>query len=116
MVYCRVLSRWGNNYTALYQDIKNIFRCVTMQQELYLHKVIQCFWGPGVGASIKKHLEWGWVEPDMYWYAAAVWKIDSVYKQIYHSQLHVEECKYNDIESQQCSMLSDLVDDGYFEM
>ena len=51
---------------------------------------------------------------DMYCNATAVLKIDSVYKQSknYHRQVYVEECEYTDVESQQCSMLSD--DDGYF--
>ena len=45
--------------------------------------------------------------------ATAVLKIDSVYKQgkNYHPQVYVEECKYNDAENQQCSMLSDDDDD-----
>ena len=36
--------------------------------------------------------------------ATAMLKIDSVYKQgkNYHSQVHVEECKYTDAEKQQC--------------
>lgn len=44
----------------------------------------------------------------MYCNAIAVLKIDSVYKQSknYHMQVYVEECKYADAESQQCSMLS----------
>ena len=48
--------------------------------------------------------------------AAAVLKIDSVYKQDknYHPQVYVEECKYTDAENLQCSMLSD--DDGFFEV
>ena len=43
-------------------------------------------------------------------------KIDSVYKQgkNYHPQVYVEECKYTDTENQQCSMLSDDDDDGFF--
>ena len=50
--------------------------------------------------------------------ATTVLKIDSVYKQSknYHPQVHVEECKYTDAESQQCNMLSDDDDDGYFEV
>ena len=48
----------------------------------------------------------------------AVLKIDSIYKQSknYHPQVYVEECKYTDAESQQCSMFSDSDDDGYFEL
>ena len=48
--------------------------------------------------------------------ATAVLKIDSVYKQgkNYHPQVYIEECKYIDIENQQCSMLSD--DDEFFEV
>ena len=53
---------------------------------------------------------------DMYCNAAPVLKIDSVYKQIknYHPQIYVEECKYTNAESQQCSMLSD--NGGFFEV
>ena len=49
--------------------------------------------------------------------AAAVLKIDSVYKQDknYHPQVYVEECKYTDAENQQRNMLSDD-DDGFFEV
>ena len=45
----------------------------------------------------------------MYCNAAAVAKLDSVYKQdkSCHRQVHVEECKYIDAESQQCNILSD---------
>ena len=52
----------------------------------------------------------------MYWNATAVLNIDSVYKpsKSYHPQVHVENCKYTDAESRQCSMLSDSDDDGYF--
>ena len=52
---------------------------------------------------------------DMYCNAAAVLKIDSVYKQSkkYHPQVNVQECKYTDVESEQCSLISDSGDDGY---
>ena len=55
---------------------------------------------------------------DMYCNATAVLKIDSVYKQgkNYHPQTYVEECKYTDAEKQQCNMLSDDDDDGFFEV
>ena len=55
---------------------------------------------------------------DMYCNATAVLKIDSVYKQgkNYHPQTYVEECKYTDAEKQQCNMLSDDDDDGFFEL
>ena len=54
---------------------------------------------------------------NMHCNAAAVLRIDSVYKQgkNYHLQVNVEECKYTDGENQQCSMLSDE-DDGFFEV
>ena len=53
---------------------------------------------------------------DMHCNAAAVLKIDSVYKQSenYHPQVYLEEYKYTDAESQQCNMLSD--DDGFFKV
>ena len=58
------------------------------------------------------------VSYDMYRNATAVLKIDSVFKQSknYHPQVYVEECKYTNAESQQCNMLSDSVDDRYFEV
>ena len=58
------------------------------------------------------------VSDDMYCNARAVLKIDSVHKQSknYHLQVYVEECKYADAESKQCSMLNDSDEDGYFEV
>ena len=55
---------------------------------------------------------------DSYCNATAVLKIDSVYKKSknYHPQVYAEECKYTDAESQQCSMLNDSDDVGYFEV
>ena len=55
---------------------------------------------------------------DMYCCAIAVLKMDTVYKQgkNYHPQLYVEECKYIDAEKQQCNMLSDDDNDGFFEV
>ena len=54
----------------------------------------------------------------MYFNATAVLKIDSVYKQgkNYCPQTYVEECKYTYAEKQQCSMLSDDDEDGFFEV
>ena len=53
---------------------------------------------------------------DMYCYATAVLKIDSVYKQgkNYYPQAYVEQCKYTDAENRQCNMLSDDDDDNEF--
>ena len=55
---------------------------------------------------------------DMYCNALTVLKIDSVYKQgkNYHPQVYVEECKYTYAENQQCNILSDDDDDGFFEV
>ena len=55
---------------------------------------------------------------NMHCNATAVLKIDSVYKQgkNYHPLVYVEECKYTNAENQQCSMLSDEDDDGFFEV
>ena len=55
---------------------------------------------------------------NMHYNATAVLKIDFVYKQgqKYHPQVYVEECKYINAETQQCSMLSDDDDDGFFEV
>ena len=50
--------------------------------------------------------------------ASAVLKIDFVYKQgkNYHPQVYIEECRYTNAEKQQCNMLSDDDDDGFFEV
>ena len=55
---------------------------------------------------------------NMYCNATAVLKIDSIHKQgkNYHPKVYAEESKYTDVESQQCSMLSDSDDDGFFEV
>ena len=54
----------------------------------------------------------------MYCNATAMLKIDSVYKQDknYHPQVYVEEFKYTHAENQQCNMLSEDDDDGFFEV
>ena len=53
---------------------------------------------------------------NMHCNATTVSKINSVYKQgkNYHPQVYVEECKYTDVENQQCSMLSH--DDGFLKV
>ena len=69
--------------------------------------------------SIKTNFHGQDVPYDMYCNAAAVLKINSVFKQgkNYHPQTYVEECKYPDAEKQQHSMLSDDDDDdGFFEV
>ena len=55
---------------------------------------------------------------DMYCNATAMLKIDSVYKQDknYHPHVYVEEFKHTHAENQQCSMLSEDDDDGFFEV
>ena len=55
---------------------------------------------------------------DMHCNATAVLKIGSVYRQIknYYPQVYDEECEYTGAESQQCNMLSDDDDDGFFEV
>ena len=67
--------------------------------------------------DIKTNFHGRIVPYDTYCNATAVLKIDSVYKQgkNYHTQTHVEECIYIDVEKQRHSMLSDD-DDGYFEV
>ena len=49
----------------------------------------------------------------MYCNATVLLEVDPVYKQSenYYPQVYVEECKYTDVESHQCNMLSDLDDD-----
>ena len=61
----------------------------------------------------------GQVPPcEVYCYAKAVLKIDSVYKQgkNYHHQAYIEECIYTDVEKQKCSLLLSDDDDGFFEV
>ena len=55
---------------------------------------------------------------NMHCNATAVLKIHSVYKQgkNYHPQVYIEECKYIDVENQQCSMFSYDDDDGFFKV
>ena len=55
---------------------------------------------------------------NMHCNATAVLKTDSVYKQgkNYHPQVYIEECTHTNAENQQCSMLSDDDDDGFFEV
>ena len=67
---------------------------------------------------IKTNLHGRDVPYDMYCSATAVLKIDSVYRQgkNYHPQVYIEERKYTDAENQQCNMLSDDDDDGFFEV
>ena len=67
---------------------------------------------------IKTNFHGQGVPYDLYCNATAVLKIDSVYKKStnYHPQVYTEECKFTDAERQQCSMLNDSDDDGYFEV
>ena len=68
---------------------------------------------------IKTNLHGQEVPYDMYCFATAVLKIDSVYKQgkNYHPQVYVEECKYTALENhRQRNILSDDDDDGFFEV
>ena len=57
-------------------------------------------------------------QDNVYCNSAAVLKINSVYKQgkNHHPQAYVEECKYTDAENQQCNVLSNDDDDGFFEV
>ena len=68
--------------------------------------------------GVKTNFHGQGVPYNMYCSAVAVLKIDSVYKQgkNYYPQEYIEGHIYTNAESQQCSMLSDSVDDGYFEV
>ena len=50
--------------------------------------------------------------------ATADLKVNSIYKQgkNYHPQVYVKECKYAHAENQQCNMLSNDDDNGFFEV
>ena len=67
--------------------------------------------------DIKTNFQGRIVPCETYCNTTAVLKIDSAYKQgkSYHPQTYIEECKYNDVEKQRRSMLSDD-DDGFFEV
>ena len=67
---------------------------------------------------IKTNFHGQYVPHNMHCNATAVLKTDSLYKQDknYHPQVYVEEFKYTNAENQQCSMLSDDDDDGFFEV
>ena len=57
------------------------------------------------------------VSYDMFCKAAAILKIYSVCKQDKnHPQVYVEECKYTDVESQQCNILSDANENRIFKV
>ena len=55
---------------------------------------------------------------DMYCNVTVVLNIDSVYKQgkNYHPQTYIQQRKYTNAEKQQCSVLSDDDNDGFFEV
>lgn len=67
---------------------------------------------------IKKNIYDQDVRQDLHCNAKAALKIESVSKQSkkYHLQIYVEESKCTDAENQQCGMLGDSDNDGYFEM
>ena len=66
---------------------------------------------------IRTNFHGQYVPCNIYCSTTAVLKIDSVCKQSKtHPQVYVAECKYTDAENQQCRMLSDSGDDGYFEV
>ena len=65
---------------------------------------------------IKTNFHGQYVLYNMYCDATALLKIDCVQKQSKNYPIYAEECKCTDVENQQCSILSDLDDNGYFEV
>ena len=110
--------QWVFQYRNIWNDAESkLFEKLTTEpikgEGKYMHGKLTTW-----KESIKTNFYGQDVPYDMYCNATVVLKIDSVYKQSknYHPQVYVEECKYTDAESQQCIMLSDSDDDGYFEV
>ena len=111
-------KEWVSQYKKIWNDVElqlfeNLVTELIKVGDKYVHGKLKMW---------KEHLKTNFhgqdVPYDMYCNATAALKIDSVYKQgkNYHPQVYVEECKYTDAENQQCSMLSDDDDDGFFEV
>ena len=110
------ILEWVLQYRKIWNEVESqLFEKLTSEpikgEGRYMHGMLKTWKEP-----IKTNFHGQDVPYDMYYSAAAVLNMDSVYKQNkkYHPQVYVEECKNTDAESQQCSMLSD--DDGYFEL
>ena len=75
-------------------------------------------WQVEIVERIKTNFHGQDVPYETYCNATAVLKTDSVYRQRnnYHPQVYAKEYKYTDAEKQQCFMLSNDDDDGYFEV
>ena len=112
------VPEWVLRYRNIWNEVESqLFEKLTTEsvkgESKYMHGKLQMW-----KERMKTTFHGQDVPYDMYCNAAAVLKIDSVYKQSknYHPQVYVEECKYTDAESQQCSTLIDSDDDDFFEV
>ena len=111
-------KEWMVQYKKIWNEVEsqlseNLATEPIIKEDRYVHGKLKMW-----KECIKTNFHGQDVSYDMHCNATAVLKIDSVYKQgkNYHPQAYVEQCKYNDAEQQQCNMLSDDDDDGFFEM
>ena len=108
-------KEWVSQYKKIWNDVESqLFENLATEpikgEGRYVHSKLKTW-----KQCIKTNFD-GQFSYDMYCFATAVLKIDSVYKQgkNYHLQVYVEEYKYTDAENLQCSMLIDDDDDYGF--
>ena len=109
-------KEWTSQYKKILNEVKSeLFEKLATEpiKGKYVHGKLKTW-----KERIKTNFHSQDVPYNMYCNTTAVLKINSIYKQgkNYHPQVYVEECKYTDAEKQQCSMLSDDDDDGFFEV
>ena len=111
-------KEWMAQYKKIWNEVEsqlfeNLATEPIIRKDRYVHGKLKMW-----KECIKTNFHGQDVSYDMHCNATAVLKIDSVYKQgkNYHPQAYFEQCKYTDAEQQQCNMLSDDDDDGFFEM
>ena len=111
-------KEWMAQYKKIWNEVEsqlfeNLATEPIIRKDRYVHGKLKMW-----KECIKTNFHGQDVSYDMHCNATAMLKIDSVYKQgkNYHPQAYFEQCKYTDAEQQQCNMLSDDDDDGFFEM
>ena len=112
-------KEWVSQYKKIWNEVESqLFEKLTTEpikgEGKYVHGKLKMW-----KEHIKTNFHGQDVPYDMYCNATPVLKIDSVYKQgrNYHPQVYVEECRCTDGENrQQCNMLSNDDDDGFFEV
>ena len=105
-------KEWVSQHNKIWNEVElQLFEKLTTEpiKDRYVHVKLKMW-----KECIKTNFHGQHVPYDIYCNAMAVLKIDSVYKQgkNCYPQVYVEECKYTDVENQQCNMLSDGDDDG----